>query len=300
MATTIKVNGTTITLGNNAVKAASTESYDFEDVYARAIESAVMVDVMNTAVESMAMMSTEAKSNKFVEGVKKVWEKIAEFFRNIVRSIQAFFMGTGLRMKASSLLKRLEKNGKKFAKGWEKQKIKMPVVCTKAYKDKLEAEATKLDALASRVTPTSDDKTDEDAAAAIMRVTGEFPQEAEPKETALSEAAKTFEIDTPEKLAAVLKGISQGATKVIKAALDAKDKAAKNAAEAEKISKHDSSKTKAAKRKAYSAKVKAQKLYIKYFIACTNSQLKVASALIGGGNKIGKNDKLGSATLYNQ
>ena len=53
MATTIKVNGTTITLGNNAAKA-SVESYDFEDVYARAIESAVMVDVMNKAVESMA------------------------------------------------------------------------------------------------------------------------------------------------------------------------------------------------------------------------------------------------------
>ena len=75
MATTIKVNGTTITLGNNAAKA-SVESYDFEDVYARAIESAVMVDVMNKAVESMAMMSTEAKSNKFVEGVKKVWKTI--------------------------------------------------------------------------------------------------------------------------------------------------------------------------------------------------------------------------------
>ena len=235
MATTIKVNGTTITLGNNAAKA-SVESYDFEDVYAKAIESAVMVDVMNKAVESMAMMSTEAKSNKFVEGVKKVWAKIAEFFRNIVRSIQAFFMGTGLKMRAASLLKRFEKNGNKFAKGWEKQKIKMPLICTKAYKDKFAAEAAKPGSLAARVTPASDDKTDDDVSQAIVNGMEQFPKQEEPKETALSEAAKTFEIDTPEKLAASLKAISQGATKVIKAALDAKDRAAKNAAEAEKIS----------------------------------------------------------------
>lgn len=296
MATTIKVNGTTITLGNNAVKA-STESYDFEDVYARAIESAVMVDVMNTAVESMAMMSTEAKSNKFVEGVKKVWEKIAEFFRNIVRSIQSFFMGTGLRMKASSLLKRLEKNGNKFAKGWEKQKIKMPVVCTKEYKEKIKVELEKLTSLANRVTPTSDDNTDDDVDKAINSTVANYPKQEEPKEVALSEAAKLFDNNTPEKLAASLKAISQGANKVIKAALDAKDRAAKNAAEAEKIGKNDSAKTKAAKRKAYSAKVKIQKIELKYWISTVNCQLKIASALIGGGEKIGKNDNLGKASL---
>lgn len=296
MATTIKVNGTTITLGNNAAKA-SVESYDFEDVYARAIESAVMVDVMNKAVESMAMMSTEAKSNKFVEGVKKVWAKIAEFFRNIVRSIQAFFMGTGLKMRAASLLKRLEKNGNKFAKGWEKQKIKMPLVCTKAYKDKFAAEITKLKSLADRVTPESDDNTDDDANKAMISVLSKFPKNEEPKETALSEAAKTFEIDTPEKLAAWLKAMSQGVTKAIKAALDAKDRAAKNAAQSEKIGKHDSANTKAAKRKAYSAKVKIQKAELQYWIASINSTFKIASALIGGGEKIGKNDKLGKANL---
>ena len=296
MATTIKVNGTTITLGNNAAKA-SVESYDFEDVYARAIESAVMVDVMNKAVESMAMMSTEAKSNKFVDGVKKVWAKIAEFFRNIVRSIQAFFMGTGLKMRAASLLKRLEKNGNKFAKGWEKQKIKMPLICTKAYKDKIAAEATKLASLAARVTPASDDNTDSNVNDAIEKAADNFPKQEEPKEVALSEAAKVFDNDTPEKLAASLKAISQGASKIIKAALDAKDRAAKNAAEAEKIGKHDSANTKAAKRKAYSAKVKIQKLELKYWITSINCQLKIASALIGGGEKIGKNDKLGSASL---
>lgn len=296
MATTIKVNGTTITLGNNAAKA-SVESYDFEDVYARAIESAVMVDVMNKAVESMAMMSTEAKSNKFVEGVKKVWAKIAEFFRNIVRSIQAFFMGTGIRMRAASLLKRLEKNGNKFAKGWEKQKIKMPLICTKAYKDKFAAEKDKLTSLAARVTPESDDKTDNDVNDAISTVLDKFPEKEEPKEVALSDAAKTFLIDTPEKLAAELKAYSQGATKAIKAALDAKDRAAKNAAESEKIGKRDNANTKAAKRKAYSAKVKLQKLELKYWIASVNCSLKTASALIGGGEKIGKKDNLGKATL---
>lgn len=296
MATTIKVNGTTITVGNNAVKA-SAESYDFEDVYAKAIESSVMVDVMNTAVESMAMMSTEAKSNKFVEGVKKVWEKIAEFFRNIVRSIQAFFMGTGLRIKASALLKRLEKNGNKFAKNWEKQKIKMPVICTKEYKDKFRAEVEKLTSLANRVTPESDDKTDNDVSEAIVNTISKFPEKEEPKEVALSDAAKTFEINTPEKLAATLKAFSQGATKIIKAALDAKDRAAKNAAQSEKIGKNDSAKTKAAKRKAYSAKVKIQKLELKYWIASVNCVFKIASALIGGGEKIGKNDNLGKAKL---
>lgn len=297
MATTIKVNGTTITLGNNAAKA-SVESYDFEDVYARAIESAVMVDVMNKAVESMAMMSTEAKSNKFVEGVKKVWAKIAEFFRNIVRSIQAFFMGTGLKMRAASLLKRLEKNGNKFAKGWEKQKIKMPLVCTKAYKDKFAAEMSKLASLAARVTPVSDDKTDDDVADALDRAADEFPKQEEPKEVSLSEAAKSFGVDTPEKLASELKAVSQGMTKIIKAALDAKDRAAKNAAEAEKIGKNDSAKTKAAKRKAYSAKVKIQKMELKHAIANVNCGLKIAAALIGGGEKIGKNDNLGSVSRH--
>lgn len=120
MATTIKVNGATITLGNNAVKAASSESYDFEDVYAKAVESAIMVDVMNTAVESMAIMSTEGeKLNKFKEGVKKVWEKIAEFFANIARSIQAFFMGTGLKMRAKVILTKYRKNG--LTEGWQEK-----------------------------------------------------------------------------------------------------------------------------------------------------------------------------------
>lgn len=297
MATTIKVNGTTITLGNNAVKA-STESYDFEDVYAKAIESAVMVDVMNTAVESMAMMSTEAKSNKFVEGVKKVWEKIAEFFRNIVRSIQAFFMGTGLRMKASSLLKRLEKNGNKFAKGWEKQKVKVPVICTEKYRNKFDSEIDRLTALSNRSTPESNETVDSGVDEAINRVEKEYPKQAEPTEVMLPAAAKAFSIETPEKLKSVLKATSQGATKTIKAALVAKDVAAKNAKDAEKIGKNDSAKTKAAKRKAYSAKVKLQNMALKYYIAEINCTLKVGAALIGGGSKVEKNDNVATKLKF--
>lgn len=298
MATTIKVNGATITLGNNAVAASTESAYEFEDVYARTVESAVMVDVMNTAVESLGLMSTEAKSNKFVEGVKKVWEKIAEFFRNIVRSIQAFFMGTGLKMRASSLLKRLEKNGNKFAKGWEKQKVKIPLICTEKYKNKFDSEIDRLTALSNRSTPESNETVDSDVDEAINRVEKEYPKQAEPTEATLPAAAKAFSIETPEKLKAILKATSQGATKIIKAALVAKDVAIKNAKDAEKIGKNDSAKTKAAKRKAYSAKVKLQNMALKYYIAEVNCTLKVGSALIGGGSKVGKNDNVATKLKF--
>lgn len=298
MATTIKVNGATITLGNKAV-AASTESvYEFEDVYARTVESAIMVDVMNTAVESLGLMSTEAKSNKFVEGVKKVWEKIAEFFRNIVRSIQAFFMGTGLKMRAASLLKRLEKNGNKFAKGWEKQKIKIPLICTEKYRNKFDSEIDRLTALSNRSTPESNETVDSDVDEAINRTEKEYPKQAEPTEVMLAVAAKAFHIDTPEKLRTTLKAISQGATKIIKAALVAKDVATKNAKDAEKIGKNDSAKTKAAKRKAYSAKVKLQNMALKYYIADINCTLKTAAALIGGGSKVQKGDDVATKLKF--
>lgn len=298
MATTIKVNGATITLGNNAVAASTESAYEFEDVYARTVESAVMVDVMNTAVESLGFMSTEAKSNKFVEGVKKVWEKIAEFFRNIVRSIQAFFMGTGLKMRASSLLKRLEKNGNKFAKGWEKQKIKIPLICTEKYRNKFDSEIDRLTALSNRSTPESNETVDSNVDDTINRVEKEYPKQAEPTEVMLPAAAKAFSIETPEKLKAILKATSQGATKIIKAALVAKDVANKNAKDAEKIGKNDSAKTKAAKRKAYSAKVKLQNMALKYYIAEVNCTLKVGSALIGGGSKVGKDDNVATKLKF--
>ena len=141
MATTIKVNGTTITLGNNAAKA-SVESYDFEDVYAKAVESAIMVDVMNKAVESMAVMSTEGeKLNKFKEGVAKVWQKIAEFFANIARSIQAFFMGTGLKLRAKSILDKYHKNG--LTEGWQDKKPYASIWSNKTHDDNYETDTLK-------------------------------------------------------------------------------------------------------------------------------------------------------------
>ena len=201
-------------------------------------------------------------------------------------------------MRASSLLKRLEKNGNKFAKGWEKQKIKVPVICTAKYRNKFDAEFDRLTALANRSTPESNDTVDESVGEAIDRVANEYPKQSEPTEVMLSVAAKDFLIDTPEKLKASLKAISQGTYKVIKAALVAKDVAAKNAKNAEKIGKNDSAKTKAAKRKAYSAKVKLQNMELKYFIADTNCGLKIAAALIGGGSKVGKDDNVAKKLQY--
>ena len=273
MATTIKVNGATITLGNNAVKAASSESYDFEDVYAKAVESAVMVDVMNTAVESMAIMSTEGeKLNKFKEGVKKVWQKIAEFFANIARSIQAFFMGTGLKMRAKSLSAKLAKGG--INGNWKNVDVSAAAIVV----DENTSNIIKVfGQLIQKISVSSTEIVDKEIATKLEQ---HFAKVNNAKTVNIKASVLAGKLGLSESnIKAALDAIASGAYKDIKEAIVAKDEANKKAKEANALAKGDSKEDKKEKRKAYSAAVKANNLKVKYLIGKMNCTLKLASLM---------------------
>ena len=274
MATIIKVNGATITLGNNAVKAASSESYDFEDVYAKAVESAIMVDVMNTAVESMAIMSTEGeKLNKFKEGVKKVWEKIAEFFANIARSIQAFFMGTGLKMRAKSLSAKLAKGG--VNKSWKNVDVSAAAIVV----DENTSEIVKaFGQLLQKLTVSSIELVDKEIATKLEK---RFAKINNAKTVTIKAGVLASKLGLSESnIKNALDAIASGAYKDIKDAIVAKNEANKKAKEANALAKGDTKEDKKEKRKAYSAAVKANNLQVKYLIGKMNCTLKIAALMV--------------------
>ena len=270
MTTTIKVNGTTITLGNNAIKA--TESYDFEDVYAKAVESATMVDVMNTAVESMAIMSTEGeKLNKFKEGVKKVWQKIAEFFANIARSIQAFFMGTGLKLRAKSLSAKLAKgvNG-----NWKNVDVSAAAIVVD---ENTSAIIKVFGQLIQKLSVSSTEIVDKEVATKLEQ---HFAKVNNAKTVNIKASVLANKLGLSESnIKAALDAIASGAYKDIKEAIVAKDEANKKAKEANALAKGDSKEDKKEKRKAYSAAVKANNLKVKYLIGKMNCTLKLAALM---------------------
>lgn len=275
MATTIKVNGTTITLGNNAVKSAtSTESYDFEDVYAKAVESAVMVDVMNTAVESMAVMSTEGeKLNKFKEGVAKVWQKIADFFANIARSIQAFFMGTGLKLRAKSLSAKLAKGG--INESWKNVDVSAAAIVVNENTSEI---IKAFGQLIQKISVSSTEIVDKEVATKLEQ---HFAKLNNAKTVTIKASALAGKLGLSDSnIKGALDAIASGAYKDIKEAIVARDDANKKSKEANALAKGDSKEDKKEKRKAYSAAVKANNLKVKYLIGKMNCTLKLAALMV--------------------
>lgn len=125
MATKITVNGTTITVSDKKAQESVFAEYDEVSSAIAAAESATMVDVMSMAYESMiAGVETQAKKSgeafgdkmkaagaKIAAGAKRVWEAICKFFRNLIQAIEAFITGTAIKMRAKTLLAKLDKNG---------------------------------------------------------------------------------------------------------------------------------------------------------------------------------------------
>lgn len=137
MATVIKVNGMTISVGNNN-NTASTESVVYSDVDSALIastEAFVMANVKCAAAISLegafADMSTEAAEQakpgvmqKIGGALKKAWDAVVQFFQKIIHYVTSFFQSAVFKVRASSILAKVEKNGGKFKDGWQKRQVK--------------------------------------------------------------------------------------------------------------------------------------------------------------------------------
>lgn len=290
MATTIKVNGMSISIdGNTAKKVASKESVingiDPSEYLIKASEAAVMVDIMGNALNSITSMSTEGVGDqikgvagKVAAGTKKVWDAIIKFFKNMINYITSFVSGNVIHARAKVILSRInalgDKAGEVLASNAGK-KIKAPAGVGKtsaAIRDKMATAEARL----NKTTPTAEfDKINANFTDLEKQLMANPEREITVKE-ALSLLGINYDIGS-------IKGFVESMTKgQVKALIDLKKIAEAEKAElreCEALAKNPEVGENTAAQ-AYKIKVKIQNLLVKQLVGQTHFALTAIAAAV--------------------